>query len=214
MSSAPRSGTARRGRRDSHQLTSPSLGDGFVVGSDRSGGPVNGHLLPWIQALGGVAGSDDGGDGVLAGDEGGVRGEGAAVRDDGSGAGEQGGPRRGGRLRDQYVTVAECSEVLRAVHDADRAGGAARRCRGPEDHPLADLALSTGLLHGAVDHIPDQPRRAAEDQRCGQSALALPVLATFTHGGIEGFSLAGCAGPYFVAGAEEHVIGLVEGAGR
>ncbi len=164
--------------------------------------------------MGGVAGTDDGGDGVFTGDEGGVCGERTAVGDDGGGSGEQRCPCWGGCFRDQYVTVAECGKVLRAVHDADRAGGTARRCRMPEDHTTADLALSASLLHGAVDHIPDQPRRVAEGQRCGQSALALPLLAAFTHGDIEGRGFAGCAVKYFVAGTEEHIIGLVEGAGR
>ena len=47
------------------------------------------------------------------------------------------------------------AEVLRAVHDAYRSGGAARRCRMPDDHTLADLSLTAGFLHGAVDHVPD-----------------------------------------------------------
>ena len=97
---------------------------------DGSGGAVDAHQLPLAEALGGVAGADDGGDGEFAGDEGGVCGEGAAVGDDGCGSCEQWRPRRGGRFCDEDVAIAERGEVLRAVHDAYVAGGAAGRGRG------------------------------------------------------------------------------------
>ena len=134
---------------------------------------VYGHLLPWVQASGGVAGGDDRGDGVLTGDERSVRGEGAAVGDDGGDSGEQRCPCWCGRSRDQYVAVTDLGEILRTVHDAGRAGGAAGRCRMPDNHTLAHLPLSTSLPRGTVDHIAEQPwwqaqgRGAAGDRYAG-----------------------------------------------
>ncbi len=167
-----------------------------------------------MQAHGGVAGADDGGDGVFACDEGGVRGEGAAVGDNGGRSGEQWRPCRGGRFRDKDIAVAEPAEVLRAVHDAYRSGGAARRCRLPDDHTLANLPLTAGFLHGAVDHVPDQPGRPPERQRRGEAALALPQMAALTHDLDDRLSLASHTSGHFVAGAEEHVVGLLDRAGR
>jgi hypothetical protein len=66
---------------------------------------VDGDELAGVQAVGGVAGSDDGGDAVLAGDEGGVGGESAAVGDNRGGAGEQRRPGWCGRLGDEDVAV-------------------------------------------------------------------------------------------------------------
>ena len=86
----------------------------FVVRRDGSGGAVDGHQLPGVQAQGGVAGGDDGGC-----------------------SGEQWRPCRCGGFCDKHITVAELAEVSRAVHDAYRSGGAARRCRMPDDHTLA-----------------------------------------------------------------------------
>jgi len=43
------------------------VGDGVGVRNDGSGAAVDGHQLPWMQACGGVAGGDDGGDSVFAG---------------------------------------------------------------------------------------------------------------------------------------------------
>jgi hypothetical protein len=77
-----------------------------------------------VQAHGGVAGADDGGNGVLAGDEGGLRREGAGVGDDGGCSCEHKRPRRCGGFRDKHIAVAELAEVLRAVHDAYRSGDA------------------------------------------------------------------------------------------
>jgi hypothetical protein len=48
-------------------------------------GPVNGDELSGVQPLRGVAGSNDCGNPVLAGHQGSVRGQGAAVGDDGGG---------------------------------------------------------------------------------------------------------------------------------
>jgi hypothetical protein len=83
-----------------------------VIKGYGSGGPVDGDPLPGSQAVGGVAGADDGGDAVLAGDEGGVCGEGTAVGDDRGRAGEQRGPRGGGGFGDEDVSVGEGGEVL------------------------------------------------------------------------------------------------------
>ncbi len=129
-----------------------------------------------MEPHGGVAGADDGGDGVLPGDEGGVRGEGAAVGDNGGRSGEQWRPCRGGRFRDKHIPVAEPAEVLRALHDAYRSGGTASRCWLPNDHPLANLPLTADLLHGAFDHVPDQPGWPAKGQRRDEATLALPQL--------------------------------------
>lgn len=97
-----------------------------VVWCDGSRGAVDGDELSGVQLLGGVAGSDDGGDGVFASDKGGVSGEGAAVGDDRGSSGEKRRPCRCGRFGDEDIAVAKLGEVLRAVDDADRAGGAAR----------------------------------------------------------------------------------------
>ena len=110
--------------------------------------------------------------------------------------------------------VAEPGEVLRAVHDAYRSGGAARRGRMPDDDTLANLPFTAGFLHGAVDHVPDQPGRPSERQRRGEAALALPQLAALTHDLNDRLSLASRTSGHFVAGAEEHVIGLLDCTGR
>ena len=40
---------------------------------------------------------------------------------------------------------------------------------------------SPGFLHGAADHIPDQPNRLPEGQGRGEAALALPQVAALPH---------------------------------
>ena len=155
--------------------------DGFGVRSDGSGGAVDGHQLPWMQTYRGVAGGDDGGDSVLAGHQGGVRSEAAAVGDDGGCSGEQRRPCRSGGFRDKHIAVAETAEVLRALHDAYRSGSASRGCGVPDDDVLADFSLTTGFLHGAADHIPDQPNRLPECQGRGEAALPLPQVAALPH---------------------------------
>jgi hypothetical protein len=124
--------------------------------------------------VGGVAGSHDGGNSVLAGDQGRVGGQGAAVGDHGGGAGEQGCPGRCGGLGDQYVAVGEPGDVVWAVHEVDRAGGASRGRGLSDQRAVGDGAGAAGLLDGPVDDIADQPCRPAEGQRRGQPPLPLP----------------------------------------
>src|SRR5215203_5715440 len=64
-----------------------------------------------------VASADDCRDAVLAGYEGGVGGEGAAVGDHSRSTPEERGPRRGGDAGDEHLPVLEPIEVFRAVHD-------------------------------------------------------------------------------------------------
>src|SRR5512133_3117359 len=167
-----------------------------------------------MQAHGGVAGADDGGDGVLACDEGSVRGEGAAVGDNGGRSGEQWRPCRGGRFRDKHIADAEPAEVLRAMDDAYRPGGAARRCRMPDDHTLAGLWFTAGFLRGALDHVPDQPGRPPERQRRREAPLALPEMAALPHALNDRRSLASHMSGHFAASAEEHIDGLLDCTGR
>ena len=198
-----------------HALTVPLIGDGFGVRRGGSGAAADRYQLPWMQPYGGVAGGDDGGDSVFAGHQAGVRSQAAAVGDDGSCSSEQRRPCRSGSFRDKHIAVAEPAEVLRAVHDAYRSGSASRRCGMPDDDVLADFSLTTGFLRDAADHIPDQPSRLPEGQRCGEVALPLPQVAALPHevtnrltpGSPKG-------GGDFVAGAEEHIIGLFDRTGR
>src|SRR5829696_3015918 len=82
-----------------------------AVWLDGAGAAVHGDPLPFAQSGGGVAGGDHGGDAVLAGDQGGVGGQGAAVGDDRDGAGEQWRPGRGGGPGDQDLAGLEAVEV-------------------------------------------------------------------------------------------------------
>jgi hypothetical protein len=97
---------------------------------DGAGGAVDGDPLPVGESGGGVTGGDDGGDAVLAGDHGGVGGQGAAVGDDRGGPGEQRCPGRGGGPGDQDLAGLEAVEV----------GGAGDDRTGPR------LALATRAL--------------------------------------------------------------------
>ena len=92
-----------------------------------------------MQACGGVAGGDDGGeDSVFAGHE-----EACAARvplsvmTAAARANRASMPERG--FRDKHIAVAETAEVLRAMHDAYWSGCAARRCGVPNDDVLADF---------------------------------------------------------------------------
>jgi hypothetical protein len=126
---------------------------------DHAGGSVNGDMLSGVQPPGGVAGSNDGGYPVFASDQGGVRGQGAAVGDHGSGTREQWCPRRRRGLGDQHVAVGESGEVVRAAHDVDRTGGAARGRRLPDERTFGNLAGAAGDLYGAVDDVGPVSRR-------------------------------------------------------
>jgi len=71
-------------RSGAHEIGStPSSGDVRCHGACRA---VDGDGLTVVELAGGVAGADDGGDAVFAGDEGSVGGAVAAVGDDGGGA--------------------------------------------------------------------------------------------------------------------------------
>src|SRR5829696_5480504 len=85
-----------------------------AVWLDSAGAAVHGDPLPFPQSGGGVPGGDHGGDAVLAGDQGGVGGQGAAVGDDRDGAGEQWRPGRGGGSGDQDLAGLEAVEVARS----------------------------------------------------------------------------------------------------
>src|SRR5215204_2652454 len=123
----PRSNWSLRSHDPSARVWAPALSHDrrLVAWGHGSGGAVDGDELSRVEALGGVTGADDGGDSVFAGDERGVSGEGAAVGDDGGCSGEQRRPCRCGRFGDEDIAVAKCGEVLRSVHYADWAGGAA-----------------------------------------------------------------------------------------
>jgi len=45
----------------------------------------------------------------------------------------------------------------------------------------ASPTFRSAFLHGAVDHVPDQPDRQPEGQRRGEPALTLPQVAALTH---------------------------------
>jgi hypothetical protein len=60
-----------------------------VVWVDGAGAAVDGDPLAVAESGGGVTGGDNSGDAVLAGDQGGMGGQGAPVGDDGSRLGEQ-----------------------------------------------------------------------------------------------------------------------------
>ena len=143
---------------------------------DHTSGPVDGDELAGVQSLCGVAGADDSGNAVLAGYQGGVRGQGAAGGDHGGGPREQWSPGRGGGLGDQDVPVGEAGEVRGVEHEVDRTGGAAGGRRMPEERTGGNRAGAAGLLDGAVDHVADQSGRPAERQRRGQPTLPLPQL--------------------------------------
>jgi hypothetical protein len=210
-SPVPSSSSARCTQRQTFIADRGRLG----VRSDGSGGAVDGHDLPGMQASGGVAGGDDGGDSVFARYQGGVRSQAAAVSDDGGSSSEQGRPCRGGDFCDKHVAVAEPAEVLRALHDPYRSASASLRCRVPDDDVLANFSLATGLLHGAADHIPDQPNRLPERQGRGEVALPLPQVAPLTHEVNNRLPLPRPkAGGHFVAVAEEHIIGLFDRTDR
>src|SRR4029453_11737963 len=124
-SPVPSSSSARCTQRQTFIADRGRLG----VRSDGSGGAVDGHDLPGMQASGGVAGGDDGGDSVFAGDQGGVRSQAAAVSDEGGSSRKQGPPCRSGGFREKHIAVAELAEVLLALHDPYRSGSASRRSR-------------------------------------------------------------------------------------
>jgi hypothetical protein len=84
----------------------------------------------------------------------------------------------------------------------------------PDDHTLSNLSFTAGFPHGALDHVADQPGRPPERQRRGEAALALPQMAALTHDLNERLSFASHPSGHFVAGAEEHVVGLLDCTGR
>src|SRR5918993_5466397 len=90
---------------------------GSTVELDSPCAAVHRHRLPVAKPERRVPGPDHRWDAVLAGHEGGVGGQGAAVRNHGRGTSEQRGPRWSGEPGDQYLTVPEAAEVFRAAHD-------------------------------------------------------------------------------------------------
>src|SRR5690606_6511138 len=134
---------------------------------------VDGDELAVVQPGGGVAGADDGGDAVLAGDERGVSGEGAAVGDHCGGSGEQWCPGRCGAPGDEDVPGGEVGEVLWTGDDADRAGRSS--CAGglPDDGCLRGR-VGAGCGDCAGDRVADEPGRLAQGEWSDQAALLLP----------------------------------------
>ena len=84
----------------------------------------------------------------------------------------------------------------------------------PEDDVVADRSLTSGFLHGAANHIPDQPNRLPEGQRCGEVALALPQVAALPYEVNNRLTLPSpkSGGDFFVV-AEEHIIDLFDCTG-
>lgn len=97
------------------------------------------------------------GNAVLAGEKGGVRGQGAAVGDDGGGAGEQGCPGRGGGLGEEDLAVDETGEVLGSGDQVDRAGGPAGAGRLADDRTVGHGCAAAGGLDGPGDGVSDEP---------------------------------------------------------
>jgi hypothetical protein len=85
----------------------------------------------------------------------------------------------------------------------------------PDDDVLADLLLTAAFLHGAADHISDQPNRLPERQRRGEVALALPQVAALPHEVNSRLTPPSpkSAGDFFVV-AEEHIIDPFDCTGR
>ena len=180
---------------------------GRLVWGDGSGGTVDGHQLAGVQAGGGVAGADHGGDAVLAGDQGGVGGEGAAVGDDRRGLREQRRPRRGGRLRDEHVAAAKPS----------KSSGPWMMRTGPVARPAEPAAPRSPRRALRGDHGPlvlrGRLRRRSAAAACRGSAArpggaGAATLAPLGEGiWLERLGVAGQAGCDLGAGAEEHVFG-------
>ncbi len=164
-----------------------------------------------MQPAGGVAGSNDRGNPVFAGHQGSVRGQGAAVGDNGSGTREQRCPCRRGSLGDEHIAVGETGEVVWAVHDVDRTGGASGGCGLPDECTLRNLVSAARDLDGTVDDVADEPRRSAESQRRGQPPLTLPQVAPVAELD-DPAAVASEGGCQLVAGAEMNVVGRVDGA--
>ena len=82
---------------------------------DGAGAAVDGDQLPVAESACGIPGGDYSGDAVLAGDQGGVGGQGAAVGDDRDRAGEQRRPGGGGGPGDQHLTGLEAAKVCRSI---------------------------------------------------------------------------------------------------
>jgi hypothetical protein len=179
------------------------------VGVDGAGAAVDGDQLAVVQAGGGIAGGDHRGDAVLAGDQGGMGGQGAAVGDDRDRAGEQRCPGGGGGPRDQDLAGLEAVEVTRSVDDADRAGGPAGAGWLPDDGVLWRWAGGAHGVHGAEEFLGEQPGWAADGQGGEQAPLPLPGRPPPAN-----HILQGGAGVEFGAGQAEHVLGLVDHAVR
>src|SRR5436189_5457104 len=103
---------------------------------DGAGAAVDGDRLPVAEPAGGVAGGDHRGDAVLAGNQGGMGGQGAAVGDHGDRVGEQRRPGGGGGPGDQDLAGLEAVEVTGPVDDADRAGSPSGTGRLADDGVL------------------------------------------------------------------------------
>src|SRR5829696_4069834 len=180
-----------------------------AVWLDGAGAAVHGDPLPFAQSGGGVPGGDHGGDAVLAGDQGGVGGQGAAVGDDRDGAGEQWRPGRGGAPGDQDLAGLEAVEVTRSADDADRAGGPAGAGWLPDDGVLGRWAGGAHGLHGAEELLGEQPGWPADGQGGEQAPLPLPGATALVDE-----LLQGGVGVEFGAGQVEHILDLIDHAVR
>jgi hypothetical protein len=113
-------------------------------------------------------------------------------------------------IGDQDVAIGERGEVLGSVHDAGGTGGPAGGGGMPDDDSVTGEGRASGLLHGAVDGVADQPGRSAQRRWCGESALSLPGGAPFRDARGQSDGLTVQALVEFVAGAEEHVVGVLD----